>query len=421
MRDRRLGRIVAAALSWPCSPEELSRWSVAVGAAVDLGAVLVHRVGLPRVGGGLHPSHRHRGVARAHVDRRGLRAPGTPSAPTDFDVWHGGPAGAPTNSPSAGTLAPSRPAGAAAIPARYRDPNGCWTSVYVGVLGFCSNTDVLRRLGVPTPPLLGQPAATRRLAGQLSVPNARTLRDGYTLVWANRVRLGSRHATIDYLRRLKTSDVLQDTPHQGIAPALVAARGEAAVALTFSQHCVQARDAGYESRGHLPAEGAGAEDRLGRDPRRHPRRGRRRRYVTPAVLSRRSAWARNCRPARYCASDARLAPVRPRLVYTAAEAAAAKVALTDAVTAEVYQVSRWARLGWTILVVLPPRGARRPRRAPVRRGGVRGPQDILVSAGGVLARRRGYGVGAPPSRWRWGRGSPTRGACVFPGGGCCTP
>lgn len=335
MRDRRLGRIVAAALfvallAWSSSVvgSVSARRSISVLCSSIESVCREWAAGFTRhTGIEVSLVRMSTGEAYARLAR--------PGAAADFDVWHGGPADTYELAKRTGLLAPYRPAGAAAIPARYRDPDGYWTGVYVGVLGFCSNTDVLRRLGVPTPRSWDD-LLDPRLAGQLSVPNARTSGTGYTLVWANRVRLGSDAATIDYLRRLD-DNVLQYTS-SGIAPALVAARGEAAVALTFSQHCVQARDAGYESlEVTYPAEGTGAE--IGsvailagtRDA------DAARRYVDFAVSEQAQRMGAQLPTREDLASDARLGAGAPRLVYTAAEAAAAKVALTDAVTAEVYR------------------------------------------------------------------------------------
>ncbi|HBX80237.1 MAG TPA: iron ABC transporter substrate-binding protein, partial [Propionibacteriaceae bacterium] len=37
------------------------------------------------------------------------------------------------------------------IPENYRNADGYWTGVYVGVLGFCSNQTKLNSVGVPVP------------------------------------------------------------------------------------------------------------------------------------------------------------------------------------------------------------------------------------------------------------------------------
>lgn len=165
-----------------------------------------------------------------------------PGGAGDFDVWHGGTSFAFETAHERGLLAPYDSPEAAAVPAELRDPGGAWTGVYLGVMGFCSNTAVLERLGAEVPTSwddLLDPA----LARQVSAPNPSTSGSGYSLVWATWLREGSRDATIDYLTALD-DQVLQYT-NSGLSPARVAGRGEAAVALTFSQHCVKAHDEGY--------------------------------------------------------------------------------------------------------------------------------------------------------------------------------
>lgn len=68
-----------------------------------------------------------------------------------FDVWHGGTAESFALAADRGLLAPYASPEADAVPAEFRDPAGAWTGVYLGVLGFCSNTAELSRLGVGVP------------------------------------------------------------------------------------------------------------------------------------------------------------------------------------------------------------------------------------------------------------------------------
>lgn len=180
-----------------------------------------------------------------------------PGGLSDFDVWHGGPADAYELAKTRGLLQAYRSPAVEAIPPDYRDADGYWAGTYLGVLGFCSNRERLQRLGVPVPTSwddLLHPA----LRGQVSAPNPVTSGTGYTVLWATRLRMGPGQPMIDYLQRLD-ANVLQYTS-SGMAPARVAGRGEAAVALTFSQHCVKARAEGYSDLVvSYPHEGTGFE------------------------------------------------------------------------------------------------------------------------------------------------------------------
>ena len=180
-----------------------------------------------------------------------------PGGTREFDVWHGGPADSYVIAADRGLLAPYVSPEAGAIPAAYKDPDGYWTGVYLGVLGFCSNPAMLERLGVPVPRSWDD-LLDPRLTGNVSVPSPLTSGTGYTVAWTQLHRLGSTEAALEYLTVLDAR-VLQYT-RSGLAPARIAARGEAAVGVTFSQHCVQARaDTLTDLRITYPEEGTGVE------------------------------------------------------------------------------------------------------------------------------------------------------------------
>ena len=61
----------------------------------------------------------------------------------EFSVWWGGPADGFVAANAEGLLEPYVSPNAEAIPDDQKDADGVWTGVYVGALGFCSNTAVL--------------------------------------------------------------------------------------------------------------------------------------------------------------------------------------------------------------------------------------------------------------------------------------
>src|SRR5687768_17036623 len=69
----------------------------------------------------------------------------------EFSVWWGGPADGFVAANADGLIEPYQSANAEAIPDDQKDPDGVWTGVYVGALGFCSNTALLEELGVEIP------------------------------------------------------------------------------------------------------------------------------------------------------------------------------------------------------------------------------------------------------------------------------
>lgn len=250
----------------------------------------------------------------------------------EFDVWHGGTSDLYEVARGEGLLQPGTVA--RGLPAHLRAPDGSWTGVYRGVLGFCSNTTVLDRLGVPVPRSWDD-LLDPRLAGMVSVPDPQTSGTGYTVLWTQLERTGSEQAALDYLVSLDRN-VLQYTT-SGIAPAGIAARGEAAVGVAFTQHCVKAIDEGV---GHLrvsyPGDTTGME--LGAVAElvgtRHPEQARR--YVDFAISADAQRLGTTTRsvqlPARSdITPDARLAVPRGlRIVLTDARAASRRAELTAA-------------------------------------------------------------------------------------------
>ncbi|MEV0581911.1 ABC transporter substrate-binding protein [Nonomuraea sp. NPDC050310] len=179
-------------------------------------------------------------------------------ADPEFDVWHGGPADGYAAAAGQGLLEPYVSPGAAAIPARYKDPSGAWTGVYVGVLGFCANTEVLAEKGVASPTswqALLDPALSRNIG----IAHPLTSGTAFTALWTQVVlNGGDTRAALRYMRKLHPN-VLQYSK-SGAAPAQQVARGEVGVGVVFSHDCVATREQGFPHlESTFPAEGTGYE------------------------------------------------------------------------------------------------------------------------------------------------------------------
>ncbi|WP_240322679.1 extracellular solute-binding protein [Austwickia chelonae] len=177
-------------------------------------------------------------------------------AAADYDVWHGGPSELYVLADQRGFLRPHRPAEADTVPTAYRAPDGAWTGVYRGNLGFCSDPAALKDLGVPIP-RSWEDLLDPRLVGRISSPNPLTSGTGITIVGVQAYRFGDHATALAWLHRLD-HNVLQYT-RSGMAPAGVVARGEAAIALTFTQHCARQIEVGRQLVISYPREGTGAE------------------------------------------------------------------------------------------------------------------------------------------------------------------
>ena len=180
----------------------------------------------------------------------------TKDAP-EFDVWHGGPADGYGAAANQGLLEQYTPENAKDIPEKYKDANGYWTGVYVGVLGFCSNTKVLAEKGVGLPQSWDD-LLDPLLKSQISTAHPSTSGTAFTTLWTQVVRLGSEDAGLGYMAKLH-NNVLQYTK-SGTAPGQVAGRGEVAVGLVFSHDCVVYKERGMtDLEVSFPSEGTGFE------------------------------------------------------------------------------------------------------------------------------------------------------------------
>lgn len=175
----------------------------------------------------------------------------------EFSVWWGGPADGFVAANAEGLLEPYVSPNAEAISAEQKDADGVWTGVYVGALGFCSNTAVLDELGVDVPTSwddLTDPA----LQGQVAIAHPASSGTAYTAFYTQVMRLGSEDAAIAYMKELHPN-ILQYTS-SGAAPAEMAGRGEVAVSVVFSHDCVRNIDAGFSDlEVSFPEEGTGYE------------------------------------------------------------------------------------------------------------------------------------------------------------------
>jgi iron(III) transport system substrate-binding protein len=225
-----------ATLTVLCTPQE--DWCVAMRAAFE------EMTGIPTSYVRLSS-----GEALARI-RAGGAAP-------EFSVWWGGPADGYVAANAEGLLEPYISPNAAVIDPTRKDPNGVWTGVYVGALGFCSNQTVLQELGVELPDSwddLLNPA----LQGQVAMAHPASSGTAYTALYTQVIRLGGEDQAIAYMQSLHPN-ILQYTT-SGAAPAEMAGRGEIAVSIVFSHDCVRNIDAGFSDLAvSFPTEGTGYE------------------------------------------------------------------------------------------------------------------------------------------------------------------
>ncbi len=174
-----------------------------------------------------------------------------------FDVWYGGPSLGPSAAAEEGLIESYVPENSSFIPDSLKDPNGVWTGIYVGALGFCSNPEMLGELGAEAP-TSWQDLLDPVYEGNIAVADQRTSGTAVTAGGALVALEGSEDGALEYLRELD-SNIFQYTK-SGSAPGRMAAAGEVAVSIIFSHDCVKFHlETGVELAVTFPEEGTGYE------------------------------------------------------------------------------------------------------------------------------------------------------------------
>lgn len=175
----------------------------------------------------------------------------------EFDVWHGGPVDGFGAAKNDDLIEAYVSPNAEQIPEKYRDPEGYWTGVYVGVLGFCSNEKVLDKLGAPVPESWDD-LLNPLLKKQVSSAHPSTSGTAFTTLWTQVVRLGGVDPAFEYLAELH-NNILQYSK-SGTAPGQIAGRGEVAIGVVFSHDCVKYQEEGMSDLVvSFPLDGTGYE------------------------------------------------------------------------------------------------------------------------------------------------------------------
>lgn len=141
------------------------------------------------------------------------------------------------------------------IPAQFRDPEGYWVGLYVGALGFISNTERLAQLGIE-PPTSWNDLLRPELKGEIQVANPGTSGTAYNFV-ATLVQLWGEDEAFDYLREFHKN--VQQYTRSGNAPNQATGLGEVAVGIGYAHDQVTVVQQGYPVTITFPVEGTGYE------------------------------------------------------------------------------------------------------------------------------------------------------------------
>ena len=148
---------------------------------------------------------------------------------------------------------------------RFRDPLGdCKViGVYVGILGFSANEGLLQEMGIPTP-TGWEDLLNPKLKGLIGVANPNTSGTALTTLATQIFRKGEEKgrkldedAGLEYMKALHAN--IANYTKSGVAPGILAGRGEIAVAIVFLHDVIYQIEEGYPVTALAPKEGTGYE------------------------------------------------------------------------------------------------------------------------------------------------------------------
>jgi iron(III) transport system substrate-binding protein len=171
------------------------------------------------------------------------------------DVWYGAPSENHVVLKEKGLSQPYVSPNTKELAAKFKDPEGYWTSFYMNPLGFASNVNILKQKGVE-PPTSWADFLKPEFKGQVQTPSPQTSGTGYNMVAALVTIMGEDKA-FDYLKKLNPS--IQTYTQSGTAPSKAAAIGQAGVGIQFTPAFLQLIEEGYPLKITFPKEGVGFE------------------------------------------------------------------------------------------------------------------------------------------------------------------
>lgn len=156
-----------------------------------------------------------------------------------------------TGAASKGLLEPYAPKESAAIPARFKHPQGAWQGVTLVTVAFAANTKRLAELGLPAPRTWAE-LADPRYKGHVVMSDPATSGTAYLVLASQVSRLGEERA-FQYFAALDKN--LSQVTKSGGAPGRMAASGETAVGVALAFEVENARKQGAPIAVIYPSDG----------------------------------------------------------------------------------------------------------------------------------------------------------------------
>lgn len=173
------------------------------------------------------------------------------------DIWYGGPADTFVAAKEEDLLQPYQSPEAEAIPEEYRDEEGYWTGIYLGLIGFATSQDFLDEHNLEAPASwddLLDPA----YKDMVVVAHPGSSGTAYTALYSILRAKGSDDAGFDYLKEL--DDQVQQYTTSGSAPGRMVGMNEVGAGILFSHNIIKFQKEGFDNIVlSFPEEGTGYE------------------------------------------------------------------------------------------------------------------------------------------------------------------
>jgi iron(III) transport system substrate-binding protein len=172
-------------------------------------------------------------------------------------IWVGGVGLNHMSAKKKGLTTPYKSRMASNTPVQYRDPENYWIGLYVGPLGFITNTKVAAEQGI-TAPKTWADLLKPEYKGKIRVGNPSLTGTAYNVVTTLRyVFGGDEDKTFDYLKKLDVN--VDQYTKSGAAGGKSVAIGEIPIAIGYAHDMVKLRVEGAPVQISIPTEGTGYE------------------------------------------------------------------------------------------------------------------------------------------------------------------
>ncbi len=171
-------------------------------------------------------------------------------------VWYGGPVDGIVAANEEGIIEPYVSPEAVNIREGFKDPNGIWTGIYIGYLGFVGNKSILEEKGLKMPTSWAD-FLKPEYNQEIVVAHPGSSGTAYTML-ATLVQMMGEDEAMEYFK--KFSPQVRQYTKSGTAPGRMAGLGETTVGITFLHDAIKYKKEGYEDIIiSAPVEGTGYE------------------------------------------------------------------------------------------------------------------------------------------------------------------